>query len=183
MFLNVCCAPCGLPIIEQYAGQDLTLFFDGPNIAPPAEYNSRLAATRRITALYKLPLLEGRYDHEDWLRFVAGQLERPPAEYQENGERCRACFKFRLQRTAFFAREHGFAAFATTLSVSRFKDVAFINQYGRELAGKIGLEYITLDLEPGAAHQRGVELSKQHDIYRQKYCGCEFSLPKAAGRE
>ncbi|MFA5113669.1 MAG: epoxyqueuosine reductase QueH [Candidatus Margulisiibacteriota bacterium] len=176
MLLNVCCAPCGLPIIEALAGSELTLFFDGPNIAPRAEYDRRLAATRRVAELYQLKFLAGEYEHEAWLKFVAGQLEQPPAKYPENGERCRACFKFRLQRTAFFAREHGFTAFATTLSVSRFKDVVFINQYGKELANKLWLTYVPLELDPGLAHRRGRELSQQHEIYRQKYCGCEFSL-------
>jgi predicted adenine nucleotide alpha hydrolase (AANH) superfamily ATPase len=107
-------------------------------------------------------------------------LPAPPESYPENGERCRACFRFRLERTAVFARENGFDSFAATLSVSRFKDVAFINRTGTELAGQHGLTYVALDLEPERAHRRSMELSKQHNIYRQKYCGCEFSLPKAA---
>jgi predicted adenine nucleotide alpha hydrolase (AANH) superfamily ATPase len=175
--LNVCCAPCALPIIELSAGQELTLFFDGPNIAPAEESDRRLAATRRLAEVYQTKILVGGYDHEAWLAFVSGQLERPAAEYPENSERCQACFKFRLQRTAFFAKEHGFAEFATTLSVSRFKEVSFINKYGQELANKLWLKYIPLDLDPDQAHRRGRELSQQHGIYRQKYCGCEFSLP------
>jgi predicted adenine nucleotide alpha hydrolase (AANH) superfamily ATPase len=176
MLLNVCCAPCGLPIIERFAGQDLTLFFDGPNIFPREEYDRRLAATRQIAAIAGLRLLEGEYEHDAWLTFIRGQVDRPPEDYPENGDRCRACFKLRLQRTAFFARERGFTAFTTTLSVSRFKDVAFINKYGTELANKLWLKYVPLDLDPDQAHRRGMELSKQHSIYRQKYCGCEFSL-------
>jgi predicted adenine nucleotide alpha hydrolase (AANH) superfamily ATPase len=176
MLLNVCCAPCVLPIIDAQSKNRPTLLFDGPNIAPREEYDRRLAATRQVAALYQLKLLTGEYEHAAWLTFVRSQLAKPPEEYPENSQRCQACFKFRLQRTAFFAKEHGFSAFATTLSVSRFKDVAYIDQYGRELADQLGLQYIPLDLDPGQAHWRGVELSKQHGIYRQKYCGCEFSL-------
>jgi epoxyqueuosine reductase len=180
MLLNVCCAPCSLPIVEKSAGQELTLFFDGPNISPLEEYDRRLAATRQIAQIYRLKLLVGEYEHTEWLSFISAQLERPPADYQEGGARCQACFKFRLQRTAFFARENGFAEFATTLSVSRFKDVSFINKYGAELGHKLWLKYVPLDLEPGRAHQRGIELSKQHGVYRQRYCGCEFSIASGA---
>ena len=176
MLLNVCCAPCGLPIVEQYAGRELTLLFDGPNIHPREEHDRRLAATRQLAALYGRELLTVEYEHAAWLKFVGGQLDQPPETYPENGDRCRACFKFRLQRTAFLAREKGFTEFAATLSVSRFKDVAFINKYGTELAHRLWLKYVPLDLDPDQAHRRGLELSKQHGIYRQKYCGCEFSL-------
>jgi hypothetical protein len=162
------------------AGRDLTIFFDGPNLAPAEEYDRRLAATKKVAELYQLPFLTGQYDHDAWLKYVGGQLARPAAEYAENSERCRACFKFRLQRTAFLAKERGFDGFATTLSVSRHKDVPFINQYGRELADKLWLKYRTFDLDPRQADQQGRDLCRQHGIYRQKYCGCEFSIASGA---
>lgn len=126
--------------------------------------------------LYSLDFLTGEYEHEAWLRFVTSQLPNSPETYPEGGVRCQACFKFRLAGTARFAKEEGFQRFATTLSVSRFKDVGLINRYGFELAQQHGLEYVSFSLDAGAAHRKGLELSRQHGIYRQKYCGCEFSL-------
>ena len=79
------------------------------------------------------------------------------------------------QLSIVLATQQGFQKFATTLSVSRFKDVSFINRYGDELAKQLGLEYVAFDLDAGEAHRKGLELSRQHGIYRQKYCGCEFS--------
>ena len=174
LLLNVCCAPCALPLIE--AAQQPTLFFYGPNIYPREEYDKRLRETEKVAKLYSLDFLTGEYEHETWLRYVESQLPSPSETYQEGGERCQACFKFRLAGTARFAKERGFQRFATTLSVSRFKDVSFINCYGDELAKQLGLEYVVFDLDAGEAHRKGLELSRQHGIYRQKYCGCEFSL-------
>jgi predicted adenine nucleotide alpha hydrolase (AANH) superfamily ATPase len=48
------------------------------------------------------------------------------------------------------------------------------------VADKNALIYRTFPLNAEEAHRKGIELSKKHNIYRQKYCGCEFSLPKQA---
>ncbi len=176
LLLNVCCAPCALPLIEA-AGKP-TLFFYGPNIYPKEEYDKRLGETEKVAQLYKLDFLTGEYEHEAWLAYVKAQLPNPLDTYAEGSERCQACFRFRLAGTARFAKENGFKRFATTLSVSRFKDVSFINRYGDDLAREQGLEYFPFTLDSHAAHKRGLELSREHHIYRQRYCGCEFSLPK-----
>jgi epoxyqueuosine reductase len=173
MLLNVCCAPCALPLIE--AADNPTLFFYGPNIYPQEEYDKRLGETEKVAKLYGLDFLAGEYEHDHWRDYLKAQLPDQPESYHEGGARCQACFKFRLAGTAKFAKERGFKQFATTLSVSRFKDVSFINRYGDELARQQGLAYVVFSLDAGEAHRRGLELSRQHGIYRQKYCGCEFS--------
>lgn len=176
LLLNVCCAPCGLPLLNE--SESSTLHFYNPNIFPPEEYSKRLVETRKIAALFNLPLVEDDYDHEAWLEFVKGKLSRPPEDYQEDGERCRACYEFRLEQTARYAKANNFKSFAATLSVSRFKDIRFINRLGQELAKKYSLDYKTFTLDANEAYRIGLELSKKHGIYRQKYCGCEFSLKK-----
>lgn len=185
MLLNVCCAPCCLPIIEYLldpvvGDKPFSLFFYGPNIYPEDEYGRRLEAVRQVAAIYKLTLFEGEYKHGNWLAYVKSKLAEPPENYQENGERCLRCFEFRLEETAKFAKSKGFDSYAATLSVSRFKDVFYINQYGRLMADKYGLDYRTFALNPELSHKRGLDLSRQLGSYRQKYCGCEFSLPRAA---
>ena len=181
MLINVCCAPCTLPIIDHLQRREnIALYFFGPNIYPETEYWKRLNETRKIAVLYDLPLFEGGYDHAAWLSVIAGELPQVPESYPENGERCLACYRYRLAATAKFAKAKGFDSFAATLSISRFKDVACINQVGQALAQEFGLKYETFALDAGEAHRCGLELSKKHGIYRQKYCGCEFSLPKGS---
>ena len=192
MLLHVCCASCALPIIKHFFSdlpphqkfwcgglkeEDIALYFFNPNLFKEDEYQKRLKEVEKIASIYKLKLYSEKYNHNQWLNFIKENLPRPPDEYQENDERCLVCFKFRLNQTALFAKTHGFYEFATTLSVSRYKDVKFINQYAKSLAKKYGLKYKTFSLDQQKAHQTGINLSKKYNLYRQKYCGCEFSLP------
>ncbi len=178
--LNVCCAPCGLPIIEHLSNIRPLLYFYGPNIFPAEEYARRRDEAKKIAGIFNLDFSEGEYDHGEWSSYLKEQLAETPESYPENGERCRKCFQYRLKRTAEFARENGFGEFGATLSVNRFKDTAFINNYGKWLAGKYQLVYRIFPLDAEEAHCRGLQLSKKHNVYRQKYCGCEFSLKKGS---
>ena len=173
--------PCGLPLIESAMAENkpLALHFYNPNIYPFGEYQKRLAETERIAAAYGLELYRGEYDHDEWAAFVGSNLLEAPENYPENSPRCTACFRYRIEKTASFAKENGFMEFATTLSVNRFKDTVFINNYGKFIADKMQLKYKLFELNAIEAHRIGVELSRKHRVYRQKYCGCEFSLPKA----
>jgi predicted adenine nucleotide alpha hydrolase (AANH) superfamily ATPase len=178
LLLNICCAPCGLPVIESEKG--LALYFYSPNIYPREEYDRRLEATRQVAGIYGLDLQVGEYDHEAWLNYITAHIDKAPEQYPENSARCLACFSYRIDRTAEYSRENNLNDFALTLSVSRFKDVDFINSYGEFAGARRGLNYKPLTLDPDLAHQVSVQLSKKHGIYRQKYCGCEFSLRKGS---
>ncbi|OGB89550.1 hypothetical protein A2625_01345 [candidate division WOR-1 bacterium RIFCSPHIGHO2_01_FULL_53_15] len=180
LLLNVCCAPCALPLIDHLINSaqkdEVAFLFSGSNIHPHEEYDRRLEATRKIAVIYEVKLFEGAYDHEAWLDFVRANVPMPPETYQENGKRCEACYQYRLDETARLAKQEGFDSFVATLSVSRFKDTSFINEYGTKLAESAGLNFVVMPIDAHEAHRHGVALSKQHGIYRQKYCGCEFSL-------
>lgn len=184
LLLNVCCAPCALPIIDYLLNVEkrlldqFSLYFYAPNISPEAEYLKRLEETRRIAVQYGVEFLEGGYDHNSWLAYLKERLEAPLESYGENSARCQLCFKFRLLNTAEYAAANNFQEFATTLSVSRFKDVSVINAFGEELAREYNLTYRTFPLDASQAHKKGLELSKKYGVYRQKYCGCEFSIRK-----
>ncbi|PJC00912.1 recombinase [bacterium (Candidatus Moisslbacteria) CG_4_9_14_0_8_um_filter_36_20] len=175
LFLHVCCAPCALPIVEK--NKDLILYFFNPNIYPEEEYSKRLKELEKVALILNLKIHPGEYNHSQWLSFIKKELPGKPQDYKENKERCLVCFKFRLEQTALFAKTHGFNEFATTLSLSRYKDVKFINEYGGLLAKKYGLRYKTFSFDLEKNHQRSLELSKKLNLYRQKYCGCEFSNP------
>jgi len=180
MLLHVCCAPCALPIIEylliEKKAKDLTLYFYNPNIYPEQEYQKRLKEVEKIAKIYKLKLITGKYEHNKWLEYLKKSLPHSLESYQENNERCLNCFCFRLDKTAEFAKNNNFNEFTTTLSVNRFKDINFMNNYGKGLAKEYNLNYVILDLDPHKAHQKEQELVKKYNIYRQKYCGCEFSM-------
>jgi hypothetical protein len=196
MLLHTCCAPCALPIIDgstlltinperrrriEYLSKekrikDIVLYFYNPNIYPEKEYQTRLEEVKKISKIYNLKLIIGEYEHNKWLTYLRKALSHPLDSYPENSERCLNCFCFRLEKTAAFAKENNFNSFTTTLSVNRFKDTKFINNYGQRLAKKYALDYLILDIDPYQAHKKEQELVKKYNLYSQKYCGCEFSM-------
>ncbi|MBR5753088.1 MAG: epoxyqueuosine reductase QueH, partial [Clostridia bacterium] len=91
------------------------------------------------------------------------------------GARCAICFEQRLRRTAEAARDGGFAWFCTTLTVSPHKNADVLNEIGRKLAGEVGVPFLPSDFKKRDGYKRSLELSNEYSLYRQDYCGCEFS--------
>jgi hypothetical protein len=113
----------------------------------------------------------GSYDVEDWLRRVKGQEGD-----EEGGERCRICYRMRLEETAKKAKEMGFNFFATTLTISPHKKAKVINDLGAELGQKYKLRFYEADFKKKDGFKRSVTLSREHGMRRQSYCGCVFSM-------
>ncbi len=174
LLLHVCCIGCGAYVFKVLEnGFDVELFFYNPNIYPPAEYDLRLEETKRIADKLDLTLTAGEYGHNRWLEQVKG-LESEP----ERGARCHVCYRMRLAATALRAKENGFAYFTTTLSISPHKDAERLNRFGQELARQYGLKYFTSDFKKQDGFKKASALSKELNLYRQDYCGCEFSIRK-----
>jgi len=180
MLLHTCCGPCALPIIEYFKkekpDEKLVLLFYNPNIYPKSEYLKRYLQVKKIAKIYQLKPYRGPYQPKKWLKFLKKNLSQAPESYLENSQRCQQCFAFRLKYTAAFAKKFHFKNFGTTLSINRFKDAKFINQVGEELAKICHLKYETFPLDIHQAEKISRELSQKYQIYRQKYCGCQFSL-------
>ncbi|RMF55403.1 hypothetical protein D6745_02350 [Candidatus Woesearchaeota archaeon] len=169
LLLHVCCAPCSTHSIEELKKDyKVTLFFSGSNIYPKEEYEKRLNEARKIAKIYDLELVEDSYNHAAWREFIKG-LEAEP----EGGRRCEKCFEFNLKRARDYAEEHGFDLFTTTLTISPHKNSQKIFSIGRKLG-----RFLEIDLKKKDGFRRSVELSKKHGLYRQNYCGCEFSIRK-----
>jgi len=168
ILLHVCCAPCATSPIErlQALGYRVIMFFSNSNISPESEHAVRLEAARRLSAILDLELIEDSYDHAAWRSSVRG-LELEP----ERGKRCLKCFEFSLTRTAQAARKLGIPEFSTTLTVSRHKSSREIFTIGESLEG-----FVPMDFKKQNGFTRSIELSRLHALYRQSYCGCEFSL-------
>lgn len=74
-----------------------------------------------------------------------------------------------------YAKNNGFDGFCSTLQTNLYKDTEFIIDEAKKLCEKYGLEFVELSLDKKIAYEKGKELCKELDIYRQKFCGCEFS--------
>jgi epoxyqueuosine reductase len=167
LLLHVCCGPCATACIERLrAAYAVTLFFSNSNIAPETEYRLRLAQARTLAAGVDLPLVEDVYAHAAWRAHIAGLEDEP-----EGGRRCAACFRYSLARTAARAAAGGFAAFTTTLTVSPHKRSSTVFAVGAAWDG-----FLPVDFKTQGGFQRSTALAAAYALYRQDYCGCEFSL-------
>ena len=96
----------------------------------------------------------------------------------EGGKRCTECFRLRLMETARLAKHYGFDYFCTTLTLSRHKDAVRINDLAEEIARATGVAWLPSDFKKRDGENRSIELCEQYHVYRQLYCGCEYSLHK-----
>lgn len=174
LLLHACCAPCSTASLEYLAQYfDITLFFYNPNISSAEEFGKRLNELKRFTE--ECPFAKGikiispEYNHLEFLNVVTG-LENA----KEGGERCEKCFRLRLNKTAKQAEKSGFEYFATTLTISPLKNAEKINLCG-EGAVVGNVIYLPTDLKKRERYKRSIELSKEYGLYRQSFCGCEFS--------
>jgi predicted adenine nucleotide alpha hydrolase (AANH) superfamily ATPase len=146
-------------------GHDVTMFYSNSNIDTPEEFEKRFAAAKLLAEADGVELVEDGYNHEAWLREVAAGLENEP----EKGARCEKCFRFNLARTARYAAEHGFDAFATSLTVSPHKISAKVFEASDDE------RFLKADFKKREGFKISLKRSAELDLYRQSYCGCEFS--------
>ena len=174
LLLHACCAPCSTASLEYLAQYfDITLFFYNPNISSAEEFGKRLDELKRFTE--ECPFAKGikiispEYNHLEFLNVVTG-LENA----KEGGARCEKCFRLRLNQTAEQADKSGFEYFATTLTISPLKNAEKINLCG-EAAVVGNVIYLPSDLKKRERYKRSIELSREYGLFRQSFCGCEFS--------
>jgi predicted adenine nucleotide alpha hydrolase (AANH) superfamily ATPase len=89
------------------------------------------------------------------------------------GERCGDCFRLRLSKTADVAHEKGLSAFTTTLLISPYQKHELIREIGGEIARERGVEFYYEDFRTGFRESH--RLSRELNLYHQKYCGCVYS--------
>ena len=175
LLVHCCCAPCSSYVLEYLSEFfRITALYYNPNIAPEEEYALRAAELKRLVSEcdYKNPVsvMTIPYDPKPFYEAVRG-LEKEP----EGGARCKVCFDLRLREAAKIAKEKGFDYFVTTLSISPLKDAEVLNQLGVEIGQEFGVRYLESDFKKKDGYKRSVELSKEHGLYRQDFCGCVFS--------
>ena len=91
--------------------------------------------------------------------------------------RCRACYRLRFEEAARYAREHGFAALGTTLSVSPYQYTRIIREELERACAREGIKACFADYRP--FYDEATRRSREGGMYRQNYCGCRFSIAEA----
>ena len=172
LLLHSCCAPCAGEIMEAVAasGIETTIYFYNPNIHPKEEYEIRKDENIRFAEKLGFDFIDADYDKDNWFDRVKGLEDEP-----ERGERCTVCFDMRFERTALYAYENNFKIFATTLGISRWKDLDQINNSGLRAANRYNsLGFWDFNWRKQGGSSRMLEISKKEKFYKQEYCGCVY---------
>jgi predicted adenine nucleotide alpha hydrolase (AANH) superfamily ATPase len=172
LLLHICCAPCAsdLTINNLKERFRVVWYFDNPNLNSQEEYSKRLGAVRYVSKKHGIRLIVRKYRHGAWRELVAGREGDP-----ERGQRCRICYADRLSRAAYLAKRRHFQFFSTSLLVSPYKDGKAIREICSGLSAKEGVVFLDEDFQADDGYHRSQEFAKGLGIYRQKYCGCEYS--------
>lgn len=187
LFLHSCCAPCSsycLEYLRKYF--DVTVFYYNPNISFGEEYRHRVEELKRLVEELNedaaggnpIELEEGPYEPERFFEAVKGMEDCP-----EGGERCFVCYELRLREAAKRAAEGEYDFFTTTLTISPLKNAQKLNEIGQRLGEEYGVACLPSDFKKKGGYQRSIELSREHKLYRQDYCGCVFSKKERERQE
>ena len=180
-------------------GNEITVLYANSNIAPQAEYEKRLVELQRYAASQGFDVIEGAYDPDAWEREVApigeaikdfspalgskhvGDEETPVPQTvaellddERRRERCRACYRLRLEEAATVAAEGGYDALTTTLAVSPYQFTDVIREELERAASQVGIASYFEDYRP--YYNEATRISREIGMYRQNYCGCRFSV-------
>ena len=176
--LHTCCGPCAsacVPRLKECGGR-VTLFFANANIDSEEEFAKRLGEVRKLAAAENVEVAAAPYNHEDWKKNVAHGFENEP----EKGERCRRCYEYNMSKAAEFAASRGASGWTTSLTVSPHKPSAAVFAAGESAAAAAGSPFLKVDFKKKNGFLMSLKRSAELGLYRQSYCGCEFS--KRPGR-
>jgi len=165
-----CCAPCSCAVISKLAEakEDFAVVFYNPNIRPVAEYERRRDENARVCRIYNVPFVELEYDNERWCSLTRGMENLP-----ERGARCSVCFAMRLKRVMEYAKANGYSAVASVLGVSRYKNLAQVNEAAAQASAETGVPYLEIEGRKGGMQELRNRLIKELELYNQDYCGCK----------
>ena len=184
LLLHSCCAPCSSYVLEYLSDYfEITVFYYNPNIFPESEYTKRILEQQILIQdmqenkkhdkkiKHPISFIAGGYDKDKFYEIAEG------LEYLEEGkERCFKCYAIRLEEAARIAVDGEFDYFTTTLSISPMKNAEKLNQIGKKVGEKYGVPYLQSDFKKKNGYKRSIELSNLYGLYRQDYCGCEYSF-------
>lgn len=173
LLLHSCCGPCSTQVLSFLAPYfNITVLYYNPNIEPFTEYEKRKQEQIRFIKEFNhsnITFLDCDYDNNAFTEAVKG-LENE----KEGGARCPVCFRVRLEKTARVAKEKKYDFFGTTLTVSPHKNSKQINLIGHALEKRYNVKFLYSDFKKKDGYKKSIELSKQYNLYRQNYCGCNY---------
>ena len=181
LFLHSCCAPCSTAVLDRISKYfKIYIIYSNDNIDTENEFNKRCSELKKYLDItkQKISVIYDSYNHENFLQAVSGFETEP-----EGGKRCEKCFELRLKHSfdvanKFIAKnklESCDNYLCSTLSISPHKNAELLYKIGCEICSNSNLKYLPSDFKKENGYLKSVHISKQYNIYRQEYCGCEFA--------
>ena len=174
VLLHICCAPdATVPLPALLAeGWDVRCAFWRANIHPEEEFFLRAQSVEFLCSEYDVPVYVGKdMEHvEFWMKKTLSLKQE-----RERGARCGLCFAIQLELSARQAVKEGCQSLCTTLTISPHKDPALINNIGHAVSRRYQLTWIEKVWRRNIGFVKYVAEGRRLGLYRQNYCGCQYS--------
>ena len=168
MLLHACCAPCAEYPVYDLLSREIRpdILYYNPNIHPLYEFERRREQIVKLGEIYGLDCFySDDFRMDDWLgKTWEGKFD----------SRCDMCYFIRMDYVARYAKEHGYECFSSSLMVSPYQQHEKILTIANACARKYGVRFDYTDWRPN--FRKGQDMAREHELYRQKYCGCIYSL-------
>ncbi|HET6786284.1 MAG TPA: epoxyqueuosine reductase QueH [Erysipelotrichaceae bacterium] len=180
LLMQSCCAVCNSwPLEYLYPIFDITIYYNNSNIYPASEYDTRISELRDYVQLFnernktEIKVVEEPYDYDAYKLLY---LEKRASD-KEGSNRCGMCYALRINQAMKYASDHDYAFVTTVMTISRQKNSDKINGIARRLAnGYLKVNYFYSNFKKNKGIDFAVNTAKQLGIYKQEYCGCEYSI-------
>lgn len=179
LLIHACCAPCLVAVfddvnenLEKYnleSKSDFDVIWYNINIHPKTEYEKRKETLKEYLAMNnKEGIFLDEYNLLSWAKYAVNHKE------EGYNMRCEYCYTSRLEKVFEYAKDNGYTAVTTTLLISPYQKHDVIISVCEKLAAKYGVKFAYEDFRP--LFWPGQHKAKDLGLYRQKYCGCIFSI-------
>lgn len=182
LLIHACCAPCLVAVyddtIKNMINMDIDEFdviWHNTNIHPKIEYEKRKETfVSYVNSMGKTPIMIDEYNMN---KFISDVVNLDKTKYKM---RCEYCYVSRLEKVFEYAKENGYTHVTTTLLISPFQKHDVIRKVCESLAKKYDVIFLYKDYR--SLFEEGQQKAKELGMYRQKYCGCIYSIDESGYR-
>lgn len=182
LLIHACCAPCLVAVyddtIKNMTNMDIDEFdviWHNTNIHPKIEYEKRKETfISYVNSMGKTPIMIDEYNMN---KFISDVVNLDKTKYKM---RCEYCYVSRLEKVFEYAKENGYTHVTTTLLISPFQKHDVIKKVCESLAKKYDVIFLYKDYR--SLFEEGQQKAKELGMYRQKYCGCIYSIDESGYR-
>ncbi len=172
VLVHVCCGPdVTMPILALRDEYEVICFWYDPNIQPKSEYDKRYEAFVKVCEIEGIPYIKWAYDVKNFFTRIRW-VEFTP----EKWEKCTYCYDMRMYVAAKLAKRLKIPYYTSSLNTSPKKDLEKLFKMGHKYAEKYDITFLDIPFRKKWGFEKSVEYTHEHEIYRQNYCGCIYSI-------